>query len=233
MPAFRSPNGSRAIGIESDFTSRDAQNRSHVGWLEIDIKRPDRILRLAETPVLGPGHAGRFDDAGTTLSSIVRHGGKRYLFYIGSQLRQSVPYHLSIGLALADADTSVPVATPLPGPIIERNPVDPLFCTAPAVIVENERWRMWYVSGVAWAATRSGVTPTYNTRYAESDNGIDWRRSGLVVLAPTPQEFGFSRPSIMFDGQGYLMWYSVRGPDRPYRLGFARSADGLEWDSER
>src|SRR6185295_13449940 len=46
------------------FTSRDARNRSHIGWLDLDITRPNRILRLAETPLLAPGTRGRFDDCG-------------------------------------------------------------------------------------------------------------------------------------------------------------------------
>src|SRR5258708_11557245 len=211
------------------FTSRDARNRYTVGWTEIDITRPHRILRLAERPLLAPGETGAFDDAGTTLSWVVRHGGKRLIYYIGWSLRQSVPYHLAIGLAVGDIDASEPSVTRLPGPIIERNPIDPLFCTAPSVLIENRRWRMWYVSGLGWPLTPGGGTPSYNTRYAESDNGVDWHRTGLVVLGPRHDEFGFSRASVMFDGQGYLMWYSVRGPNRPYRLDFARSADGLEW----
>ncbi|MEW6689578.1 MAG: hypothetical protein AB1452_10870, partial [Pseudomonadota bacterium] len=44
------------------FTSRDHQNRSHITWLEIDIREPQHILRLAEAPLLGPGPAGTFDD---------------------------------------------------------------------------------------------------------------------------------------------------------------------------
>ena len=211
------------------FTSRDAQNRSHVGWLELDLTRPDRILRLSAAPLLGPGETARFDDAGTTLSCVVQHGGRRHFYYIGWSLRQSVPYHLAIGLALAAGGTGEPVLTRLSGPIIERNPIDPLFCTAPCVVVDNGRWRMWYVSGLGWPEVETGVTPSYNTRYAESDDGLNWHRAGLVALDPRPGEFGFSRPSVIVDGQGYLMWYSVRGRNRPYRLGFARSEDGLAW----
>jgi hypothetical protein len=220
--------------IESDlyriyFTSRDAQSRSHVGWIEIDITRPNRILRIAQTPLLSPGDPGRFDDAGTTLSCIVQHGGKRYFYYIGWSLRQSVPYHLSIGLALADTDRGEPVAIPLPGPIIERNPIDPLFCTAPSVLIENGLWRMWYVSGLGWPREGDRIVPSYHTRYATSEDGIEWNRTGLTVLDVRDDEYGFSRPSIMRDGNEYAMWYSVRGRNRPYRLGFARSSDGLAW----
>jgi len=214
------------------FTSRDRENRSHVGWVAIDLNQPDRALAIAEQPLLSPGPPGSFDDAGTTLSCVVRHRGKRYFYYIGWSLRTSVPYHLSIGLALGDDDESAPSATKLPGPIIDRSRVDPLFCTAPTVRYESGRWRMWYVSGLGWIRMGDGVTPSYNTRYADSEDGVDWRRHGLVVLEPQGDELGFSRPSVVLDSDGYHMWYSTRASTHLYRLGLARSTDGLVWTRE-
>jgi predicted GH43/DUF377 family glycosyl hydrolase len=211
------------------FTSRDGQGRSHVGWLELDIRRPNRILRRAEEPLLEPGDLGSFDDAGTTLSCVVQHGGKRYVYYIGWSLRRSVPYHLAIGLAVGASDGPIPSVTRLPGPIVERNHIDPLFCTAPHVIHENGIWRMWYVSGTGWPEMGGALVPAYHTRYAESENGVDWRRTGLVALETAGDEFGFSRPSVVHDKDHYLMWYSCRARSHPYRLGFARSPDGRIW----
>jgi len=211
------------------FTSRDPHSRSHVGWVELDITRPERILQVSEAPILSPGEAGRFDDAGTTLSSLVAYGGRRYFYYIGWSLRKSVPYHLAIGLALADGGTAVPTLEQAAGPIIDRNPIDPLFCTAPTVLVQDGRWRMWYVSGLGWPKVDAGVTPSYRSQYAESEDGIDWHRTGRVVLDPQNDEYGFSRASILFDERVYQVWYSIRGRKQPSRLGYARSLDGLVW----
>lgn len=221
--------------IEADhyrvyFTSRDGSGRSHVGWLEIDLKRPDQVLRHSETPLLGPGTAGSFDDAGTTISSLVRHGGKRYVYYIGWNIRRT-PYHLSIGLALG-SDAPEPAVTRLQTPILDQSDVDLLFCTSPYVRYENGRWRMWYASGTGWPKEGEKIVPAYNMRYAESENGVHWTPSGRVVLATQGNEFGFSRPCILLDGKTYLMWYSIRGRGMPYRLGFARSPDGLTWTRE-
>jgi hypothetical protein len=214
------------------FTPRDAAGRSHVGWLELDIRHPEKILRLSERPVIGPGTPGRFDDAGTTLSSLVAYGGRRYFYYIGWSLRRSVPYHLAIGLAVADSGPAEPMLEPLHGPIVDRNRVDPLFCTAPTVLIDNGHWRMWYLSGTGWPKDDDRMTPSYNTRYAESADGIEWERKGLVVLDTAGDELGFSRPSVIFDGRQYSMWYSVRARSHPYRLGFARSDDGINWQRQ-
>src|SRR5260221_3920075 len=153
------------------FTSRDAASRSHVGWIEIDLNRPHQILGISDTPLLAPGAIGAFDDAGTTLSCLIRHGGQRYAYYIGWHLPVSVPYQLAIGLARGRADERPPSVERLPGPIVERNTIDPLFCTAPFVMNEGGLWRMWYASGTGWVTVEGRSVPTYRTCYAESDDG--------------------------------------------------------------
>ena len=74
--------------IENDlyriyFTARDELNRSHVGWIEIDITRPYQVLRISDTPLLAPGAPGAFDDAGTMMSCLAQQHGKQFLFYTG------------------------------------------------------------------------------------------------------------------------------------------------------
>src|SRR4051812_38707847 len=90
------------------FTSRDAQNRSHIGWLELDITQPDRIFRLAQTPLLAPGRPGSFDDCGAMMSWLVHQDGQRFLYYIGWNTRAIVPFHVSIGLAVDRDGTGIP-----------------------------------------------------------------------------------------------------------------------------
>ena len=49
--------------------------------------------------------------------------------------------------------------------------------------------------------------------YAESADGVAWRRDGRVCLDfATPDEHAFGRPCVVRDADGiYRMWYSVRG----------------------
>jgi len=221
-----------AQNIEGDlyriyFTARDENNRSHVGWLELELTRPDRILRLAESPLLSPGAPGTFDDAGTTLSWIVRHGERSYAYYIGWSLRRTVPYHLAIGVAVGGIQR--PAVTRVSGPIIDRSRVDPFFCTAPCVLVEDGTWHMWYVSGRGWVKENERLVPTYETQYAVSKDGIEWERTGVTVLRRGANEFGFSRASVLRTHDGYEMWFSVRGPNQPYRLCHAQSCDAIAW----
>jgi len=218
--------------IEADlfriyFTPRDAQNRSYLGWLEIELSRPDRILRIAETPLLGPGLPGSFDDCGTMGSWLVTEGGRRHHYYIGWNIRKPMPFHVSIGRASENTDGEL---EKLAGPILDRTPIDPWFCSNPCVMLENGVWRMWYLSGLGWKNAEATPSASYHVRYAESSDGINWDRAGMTAIDLThPDEIAIARPAVVRTDDGYLMWYCYRGNSFPYRLGHARSPDGLAW----
>lgn len=213
------------------FSPRDGQNRSHLAWLELDITRPEKILRLADTPVLGPGAPGAFDDCGTMGSWSVVEDGKRHHFYIGWNIRQPMPFHVSIGLAVEPLAGGA--VERMQGPILDRTPIDPWFCSNPCVIREGGMWRMWYLGGRGWEATASGPSASYDVRYAESEDGVTWRRDGRTAVGfSEPDEIAIARPCVVRTGEGYEMWFSYRGRGYPYRLGLARSADGVTWSRD-
>lgn len=215
------------------FTSRDADNRSFIGWLDFDITRPHEILRVAETPVIGPGRPGAFDDRGAMMSWITTHGRRRHLYYIGWNVRSPMPFHVSIGLATGNAADPPEAVTPLDGPVLERSPVDPLFCSNPCVLHESGLWHMWYLSGLGWEMVGGRPSASYDIRHAVSDDGIDWRRDGrpAVGLAGGDQ-LAIARPCVVRDGAGWAMWYCARTRSHPYRLGVARSSDLVHWERD-
>ena len=87
---------------------------------------------------------------------------------------------------------------------------------------------MWYVSGTGWTIVNHKPRHHYHIQYAESQDGRDWGRSGVVCITyRTPDEYAFGRPCVVQDHDRYRMWYSCRG-DR-YRLGYAESDDGIGW----
>jgi hypothetical protein len=96
---------------------------------------------------------------------------------------------------------------------------------------------MWYLSGLEWKIHAGNPEPYYHIKYAESTDGIHWKREGRVCVDfKTPNEGGIARPSVLKDGKTYRMWYSYRGGidyrtnrSHSYRIGYAESQDGLEW----
>ena len=75
------------------FSARDAENRSSIGWVEIDMKAPTRVLAESTEPVLRPGEDGFFDDSGCSIGCIAEVGGRRFLYYMGWHLTVRVPWY--------------------------------------------------------------------------------------------------------------------------------------------
>lgn len=213
------------------FAGRDSGNRSHVGFVEIDLDRPQEILRLADEPVLAPGPLGCFDDHGVYPASLVEHDGRLLLYYVGWSPGVPEPlFYSSIGLAVSD-DGGESFERVSPAPILGRGEHDPWLVTSPSVLRGDDGvWRMWYVSGLGWHETQDGLWSRYHLKVADSRNGVDWRRDGAVAAELRERETNIGRPSVIHDGDLYRMWYSHVEGSREYRLGYAESADGRTFE---
>lgn len=209
------------------FSPRDAHNRSRVAWLDVDMRDPTQVLQLCEQPVLDIGEPGYFDDHGVNIAQIVAHQGKYYLYYLGWNLGVTTPFRNAIGLAVSD-NPHGPYEKFSLAPVLDRSHEDPLTLSTPWILVENGVWRMWYGSSLSWE--KDGLDIQHVIKYAESDDGIRWRRDGKVILPLGAGESGLARPCVVKRGGEYHMWYTRRlGRKATCRIGYASSADGLSW----
>lgn len=211
------------------FTTRDQRNRSHTGYVDINIKHPGEILNLSAEPVVAPGMLGAFDDSGAMGSWLVKKDNRRFLYYLGWNLGVTVPFRNSIGLAVSEGNADF--HRYVQGPIVDRSMLEPHFTGAPCVISEGEKWRMWYLSCTEWLLHEGTPRHKYHIKYAESDDGIHWRRDGTVAIDyASDDEYAISRPSVIHDSDCWRMWYSCRGA--AYRIGYAESPDGIHWSRQ-
>ena len=208
------------------FSTRDARGRSHVARGDVDLERPETLI-VDPAPVLAPGALGAFDDSGVTTSCLVRHGTRRFLYYTGWSLGGTVPFTLFAGCAVSD-DGGESFRRVSPAPILERTATDPFLTASPWVVIEDGRWRMWYVSATGWDVVDGAPRHRYHVRYAESRDGLAWDREGVVCIDyKDDTEYAIARPCVVRDGETYRMWFSARGD--AYRLGYAESPDGVSW----
>ena len=85
---------------------------------------------------------------------------------------------------------------------------------------------MWSGSNTNWGHERRDMD--HLIKYAESMDGLNWRRDGRVVIPPkSPEEYAISKPCVLSDPGTYRMWYSYRGSH--YQIGYAESKDALSW----
>jgi hypothetical protein len=210
------------------YSTRDDQNRARIAYFEFEITNPHEILRTSDSPVLDLGALGTFDDGGVTSSCVVDYQGTKYQYYTGWTRGVSVPFYFYVGLA-ASTNGGESFARVSEAPILERNEFDPYLTASPSVLIENGIWRMWYISGSGWEVVSGKPRHRYHIRYAESRDGIRWHREGTVCIDySSPLEYAFARPYVIREGKRYKMWFSYRG--EAYRLGYAESSDGIEWE---
>lgn len=218
------------------FGTRDKLNRTVTTYIEVEADDPHNVLYVHDEPVLGLGSLGCFDDSGAMPSWIVDYGGKKYLYYIGWNVGTTVPYRNSIGLAVSH-DGGLTFQRMFEGPVVDRFYKEPHFVGSSCVLIEDGIWRMWYLSTVKWKVHRGRPEPYYHLKYAESNDGIRWKREGLVCIDfKSSDEGGISRPCVIKENGLYRMWYSFRGAEgyrvskeRSYRIGYAESPDGIQW----
>ena len=209
------------------FYGRDRLNRSQPGYIEIDINEPKKILYITEKPVLELGSLGAFDDSGVMPSCIVDREGLKYLFYTGWTQGVTVPFYFYVGLA-ASHDGGRHFERISRGPILERNNCDPYLTASPYILIENGVWRMWYCSSMRWGIEDGELVPYDQIKYAESKDGINWKREGVACI---DRGCKLARPCVLKEEGIYKMWYSAYKSET-YRIGYAESGDGIHWESK-
>lgn len=206
------------------FSTRDAMNRASIGWVEIDLRRPQTILSISRDPVLTPGPTGTFDDSGVSLACIVTANDASHLYYTGWNLGVTVPWRNSIGLAVSRDGLHFERFSP--APVLDRNGVDPYSLSYPYVLSDEDGWRMWYGSNLRWGSEQRDMD--HVIKYARGRDAATWEPTGDVCIGiENPDEYAFSRPCVIRNGSQWQMWYSYRGPS--YRVGYAESTDGVHW----
>ncbi|MDO9005995.1 MAG: hypothetical protein Q7V20_21330 [Aquabacterium sp.] len=210
------------------FSGRDEQNRSLTGYVEIDITNPQDILKISSEPVLGLGSLGAFDDNGVSPTWMVNHQGSKYLYYFGWNKGSLVRAAEVSGLAISK-DAGATFQRFSRAPVIDRTDAEPYqILVISCILIEGNLWRMWYDSADEW---QTPELPRYNVKYAESADGINWVRKGIVsVNYKCRDESRVSRASVIKEDGIYKMWHCYAMNSGGYRMGYAESTDGYQFE---
>ena len=187
-------------------------------------------------PILIPGRPGTFDDCGVMPSWAVMNGNEIRLYYIGWNVRNTVPYYNSVGLATSV--DGVQFERFSEGPLWDRNYIEPYFSASTCVMFHNGIWKNWYLSCTEYRHIDGKYEPRYHLKYAESKNGIDWHRNGVIAIDyKSDEEAGIVKASVILDEKGFRMWFSYRNFENyrtdkmnSYKIGYAESENGIIWN---
>lgn len=219
------------------FSSRPKPGLSLTGFLDVDRSDPLKVLHIHDRPILGTGDRGMFDEHGLMPQAALRNGGQVWLYTGGWSRRQEIPYSNWTGIAVSD-DGGTTFRRLFPGPVIDRTPRETLSATAVNIVRRGADWHAWYASGQRWVEHNGSLEEVYRIRYAHSTDGITWQREDRELLPFLRDHEPTHRPSVIERNGIWHMWFCHRGitdfrdGGDAYRLGYARSTDGRNWERD-
>ena len=207
------------------FSGRNKNNKSSVGFVDIDIFTKE-IKQRSDT-VFKHGSDNSFYSHGVSIGNIYTVGSKSYMLFMGWQIRNGGHWRGDIGRLELHNDTNLSL-TPQSA-FIRCDNEDKISLSYPWVIFDEGIYKMWYGSTLNWTSENGEMI--HVIKYATSVDGGSWEKHGLAI----PYEIGvaqaFSRPTVQKDIDGYHMWFSYRsGDETKYRIGYAYSEDGILWE---
>ena len=219
------------------YSVRDAHNRGHGAFFDVDITNPFKPLVESVDPVLEPGKLGCFDDSGALPNCIVKRDKSILLYYTGINLGVTVKIRNSIGLAKWSENKNK-FERLYEGPIIDRTKDFPHFVATPHIIFDEDDliFKAWFTSCQKWSICNNEPRHFYNIEYAESSDGINWDRMGLTAIDfKDSAEYALGVPRIIKNGvTDWDMWFCARASENydTYRIYHARSDDGKSWSRD-
>jgi hypothetical protein len=116
-----------------------------------------------------------------------------------------MPFYLYVGLAASEdgGETFQEISA---ARVLERSAINAYLTASPSVLVEDGWWRKWSASGTGWSEVDGRPRHHYLIKYAESSDGVEWRRDGTVCIDYTSlDKYALAGPCVAKDGTTYGM----------------------------
>ena len=208
------------------FSGRDEDNKSSVGYVDIDIITR-KVLNDQREVVFKYGDSESFYSHGVSIGNVYEVNDDQFILFMGWNIRNNEHWRGDIGQLKLIDNEHLQITSEIP--FMSTDEIDTVSLSYPFVIFHEGIYKMWYGTTLTWTSENDEMIHVIN--YATSLDGKNWEKHGLAI----PYELGvaqaFSRPTVIIDELGYHMWYSYRsGTGEKYRIGYAFSLDGLKWE---
>jgi len=223
-----------AIHFENDvfrifFSSRNKDNKSSVGYVDIDIFTKE-IKSISDT-IFKYGDIDSFYSHGVSIGNMYSIGKKDYILFMGWQIRDGGHWIGDIGRLLLKNKKYLSLS-PKNEILTWKGDGNSISLSYPWVMFENGIYKMWYGTAESWSSDNGEMTTVF--KYATSIDGENWDKKGLAIPFELGEAQAFSRPTVIKIDGIYKMWFSYRrGDGTKYRIGYAYSQDGIDWIREK
>lgn len=216
----------------------NGQYVSYSAYVDLDRNNLFNVLNVAEHPVLELGGLGEFDEFGTYPISVIRAGSEVRAYYAGWTRCESVPFNVAIGVAVS-RDNGRSFVKSGKGPILSYTLDEPFILSGPKVRRFNNHWQLFYIAGRKWKMVNGRAEPVYKIRMATSEDGFRWTKLNTdLIESRIEEDEAQASPDVFYTNGKYHMFFcyrrstDYRGKENGYRIGYASSADLLNWDRD-
>jgi hypothetical protein len=210
------------------FSGRDAEQRSSVGSVIVDLAARRVVDDESHTPRFLHGPPGTFYSHGVSVGCHARVGEDDALYFMGWHQPPCAHWHGEIGRLRMAADGALSLASE--APFFPRSDADPVSLSYPWIWRDARGdWRMAYGSTVTWDAGNGEMV--HVLREARSSDGTRFTATPREVPWVVGVAQAFSRPTVLsLDNDEHWMWYSYRsGRGERYHIAAARSEGDGPW----
>ncbi len=210
---------------EGNFATR-------ITFLECEAENPSKVTYVHDAPLLTFGKPGAFDEHGTMVADVVFYQNRYYMYYMGWQRSEVVPYLIRVGLAMSRDGVEFEKISD--GPVIGMSHDVPYGIGNVSISIEDGTFRMWFTRYKEWLRAGKTFSPQYDIWDGTSRDGRFWRVGGSCVTS-AHDGAAIATPSVIRIDGDYHMWYSYRSgaehhePGGGYAIGYALSSDGVRW----
>ncbi len=208
---------------------RDPEGISRIGYVDVDLDNPSKIITISKNPVLDVGANGMFDDNGLILGDLITFDNKIYMYYVGFQLVKKAKFLAYTGLAISH-DLGMNFERVSDVPVLDRTKNATLFNAIHTIIYEDNKFKAWCGAGSSWCNISKTDYPSYNVQYYESLDGVSFslvNSDGCINLVG--DEYRIGRPRVYKESNIYKMIYTIGTLSGTYEMGYAESFDGISW----
>lgn len=201
----------------------------------VDFDFDFKILKISNEPILELGSLGTFDEFGTYPVSVLKKDKKYELFYAGWTRCSSVPFNTAIGKAISsDGEKFKKLGI---GPILPYTLDEPFVMSGPKIRFFNNIYYLFYIAGTEWIMDCDKPEPIYKIRLATSDDGVHFKKKNIQLISDKLGELeAQASPDVIYKNGKYHMFFcyrggkDYRGKENGYRIGYASSADLINWE---
>ena len=210
------------------YSARNRDNKSSVSYIDFDIEKL-QVIYIHPEPVFTFGDEKSFYSHGVSIGNCYTDGINNYILFMGWQQPANQHWFGEIGRLQLSENKFLKLNPEIP--FLKLDSDDPISLSYPFVLFHENIYKMWYGSTIDWHSENGEMV--HVIKFATSSDGVHWNKKGTAIPFQIGVAQAFSRPTVLFDEEGFHMWYSYRsGSGIPYRIGYAVSKDGLTWENK-